>query len=688
MSSVEQNFDPDDVERAKEQIRGLVREIAQLSKSEVAPLEFYNEMLTRVVTALAAAGGAIWTLNDGGRIELEYQINLRETRLAENQENLGRHTRLLQKVLTDGQGLLVPPHSGGGENGEAANPTDYLLVLGPLKTDKEINGIVEIFQRPNASVNIQRGYLRFLLQMCELAGDYLKTRQLRSFSDRQTLWSQLENFTRATHKSLDPRTASYTIANEGRRLIECDRVSVAILKGKKCRMEAISGQDVFDKRSNAVVLLERLASAVVATGETVWYTGDTSDMAPQVEEAVQAYVDESHSKTVGIIPLKRPQEPDSKELPQTVGALIVEQIEDSQAREGFLHRVDVVADHSSTALSNALEHQNLFLMPLWRAIGKATWVVKGRTLPKTILIASAVVALLTWFVVWPADFELQGKGSLQPVVQREVFAGVDGRVRKVLVKHGDHVQKGQEVAEMESNELEVQLADVRGKLLSTRQQAGATVYRLNKEKNLKPDERNRLQGELAGYEKLIESYQTQIELLDAKKRQLTVVSPIDGTVVTWDVQNELNNRPVQRGQILMRVADETQDWELQVHMGEDRMGHISAAQRELKPELDVSYILTTNPGTKLHGTVKEIHRTAEVHGDEGNTVLVKVKIDRHDLMSPPADPGAEGGPTAAPTMPNIGTGVTARLYCGRAPIGYVWFHDLIAFVQSKILFRL
>ncbi len=71
-------------------------------------------------------------------------------------------------------------------------------------------------------------------------------------------------------------TTAYTIANEGRRLIDCDRVSVAIKQGRKCFIEAVSGQDLFDKRSNTVTLLGELATAVVATGEPVWYTGDTT----------------------------------------------------------------------------------------------------------------------------------------------------------------------------------------------------------------------------------------------------------------------------------------------------------------------------------------------------------------------------------------------------------------------------
>jgi hypothetical protein len=45
-----------------------VHEIADLSRSEIAPAEFYDAMLNKVVAALAAPGGAVWTLSDTGGI--------------------------------------------------------------------------------------------------------------------------------------------------------------------------------------------------------------------------------------------------------------------------------------------------------------------------------------------------------------------------------------------------------------------------------------------------------------------------------------------------------------------------------------------------------------------------------------------------------------------------------------------
>ena len=303
---------------------------------------------------MAAIGGAVWAVNEESQLALQYQINFQETRLGDNEEAQAQHARLLFKTMSSTEGMLAPPHSGAGED-EGANPTDFLLVLAPLRTDLEVLGVVEVLQRSDTGPAIQRGYLRFLLDMCELASDFLKSRQLRHFSDRQVLWSRLEDFARAVHASLEPLETAYTIANEGRRLIECDRVSVAIRKGGKCVIEAVSGQDVFDKRSNTVRLLGRLASAVVASGEAIWYTGDTRDMAPQVEDAVQEYVDESHSKTVAVLPLRRPprdeeDDPENRqEPPPPVGALIVEQIEDSRPAPALVQRVEVVCRHSSIA---------------------------------------------------------------------------------------------------------------------------------------------------------------------------------------------------------------------------------------------------------------------------------------------------------------------------------------------------
>ena len=648
-------------------------------------------MLSRTVAALRAAGGAVWTVGPGGGLALCHQLKLYQA----DAENLGdvepAHMPLLQRVLAGRQAVVVPPHSGS-DDGPGANPFDLLLLLAPLATELESVGVLEIHLRPDTTRAVQQSQHRLLLRVLEHAGDYLKNRQLRSFSHRQTLWNRLEEFARTVHATLDPRQTAYTIANEARRLIDCDRVSVAVCRGRKCVVQSVSGQDLIDRRSNSVRLLEKLAAAVVATGEPLWYTGDCDNMAPQLERAVGAYVDQTQAKAVGVLPLRRGrpdagdgEEPQDHGNPQPpIGAVIVERIEDSRVPADMLRRVEAVCRHSAGALANALEHHSLFLMPLWRALGRARWVVRARTLPKTLAVAAAVAALAAWLLLWPADLELEARGSLQPVLRRDVFAGIDGRVEEVHVDHRDRVQgpgkttgkQGTLLASLANNDLEEELARITGQRSTTRQQI-SSIQRSLLEENLTVPEQNRLSGDLAELRQKLGSLDAQWDLLQKKREELAVRSPTGGEVVTWDVRSLLVHRPVRRGQRLMRIADTGGPWQLELHVPEDRMGHIVEARKQLRGRagedagqgLRVSFILATDPGAEYEGTIKEIHHSAEVRGEEGNTVLVTVQIDKTELSH---------------LMP--GAGVIAKIHCGQCSVGYDLFHDVLAWLE-RLRFR-
>ena len=188
MTSAQSSANSESIEQTKQQIRSLVSEISQLSKSDVGPEEYYAAFLQRIVSALAAVGGAVWLLAEGRRLQLAYQINLMQSLLDSSSEDSGRHLRLLNYVVQSDEGNLVPPLSGTTDEKAGGNPTRFLLVLSPMRSDGQVEGLVEIFQRPDSPPNTQRGYLKFLEQMTELAGEWLKTQKLRQFSDKTSLW--------------------------------------------------------------------------------------------------------------------------------------------------------------------------------------------------------------------------------------------------------------------------------------------------------------------------------------------------------------------------------------------------------------------------------------------------------------------------------------------------------------------
>jgi len=142
-------------------------------------------------------------------------------------------------------------------------------------------------------------------------------------------------------------------------------------------------------------------------------------------------------------------------------------------------------------------------------------------------------------------------------------------------------------------------------------------------------------------------------------------------VLTWELADNLRQRPVTRGDVLLSVADPAGPWELEVEMPENRIGHIAEAQQAIEQALPVQYVLNNDPTQTLRGTVSELHSAAEVSGELGNRVLIRVDVDRQDVAH--VRPGTE---------------VVAKVYCGRRSLGYVWLHEVMAFVRKKILFRL
>jgi hypothetical protein len=119
----------------------------------------------------------------------------------------------------------------------------------------------------------------------------------------------------------------------------------------------------------------------------------------------------------------------------------------------------------------------------------------------------------------------------------------------------------------------------------------------------------------------------------------------------------------------MTVIDPSGAWELELLLPERRLRHLVEAEDARDAALEVTFVLATHPDTRLQGRVVHIDRTADVRDASGNTVLVRVAVDKE-------------------TLPDLrdGAKVTARVHCGERPLGYVLFHDLIETVQAKVLF--
>jgi GAF domain-containing protein len=298
-----------EVYRAQAQIFAIVEEIAALARGDVGQAAFARTVLERILVAMEAPAGAVWLVNEQGAIEAASHIGLESVGAAASEEEQQSHLRLVQSFFGSPTGLIVP---GGasitGPDGRtlATNESPYTLFSVPIDRGETRAGLIEVFQHRQDD-QTERGYLGFITRVAAVAGDYLQRRQLAVVDVQQTALAQVERFARAVHESLDPIATAFTLANEARRIIGCDRVGVLVKRRRKLRLEAVSGQETVERRANEVRAIEELARVVARAGEPLWHPDPSRELPPQIEEELENYIDESHTTALAIIPLEKPR---------------------------------------------------------------------------------------------------------------------------------------------------------------------------------------------------------------------------------------------------------------------------------------------------------------------------------------------------------------------------------------------
>lgn len=672
------SVDPELVDKTKNQIRILVDEIQNLARTNLTVDEFMDGFTPRIANALASAGAAIWLVDpESANLALKHYVNVPPVLKLTEQTAAIEHLRLLKKTLDTQQAVLVPPASGAYGDRPTGNPTDHLLILQPLKIDRTTVGLIEIFQRPGAGLTTQRGYLKFVSQMGDIANEFLSNQKIRSYAIERAMWNRREEFIGIIHQSLDTQEVAYAIANEGRRLLECDRVSVAIGHDRQYQVEAVSGLDTIERRATQVKQLSQLASLVIQTNEPLWYSGISDHLPPQLREPLHEYVDRSHTKMLAILPLfheplqlSDPASSGKKPIP--VGALIIEQLSDSRINPGLKKNIETIALHCQSALANATQHHQIFLLPVWKMIGQFVSLFRSGRRTKALAISGMVAVLLIFLTCFPWTFGLGANGSLIPAEQHEVFAKINGTMETIFVSDdGDTlVQLGQPLAQMKNSDLELAIDQINGQI-AIQEAERTSNLQLQNRNDLSQFELVEVNNNITLATKTIEYLRRELEIRLEERRLLTVTSPATGRVVNWNAKQNLMHRPVTRGQNLMTIVNPNTQWLIELEMPERRLGHLTEAMRISEQPLKVTFALLSNPGTEYTGVVLDIDEKLDVHSDEGNTALVRVQFPNEAID---------------PQLLRAETRVNAKVICGKRSTGFVIFHEMIETVQSKIMF--
>lgn len=678
------------VEKVRERVLQLAREIESLARSEVPPEDFFSQFLEKLVRALGADAGAVWLLEDGQRLGLKAEMGLDAIGFKQNPNALQQNQGLLSDSLSTGQAAVYVP----GETDKPL-PTQHQIVVAALQVGNESKGVVEIFQRAGAPKEARPGYLQFVEQMCGYASKYLERQKSRSETPSETgavspFLLEFGDFVLQMQRTLDSKEVSSTAASDGRLLLNCDRVSVVLNRGRKTFVQAISGQDSVNKRANLVRKMVDLAEAAMAMKEPIVYAGKNEPLPPQIETPLAEFLQESKSRLVIVVPLfetelliKSDDDEDAartraaRKTDTVIGCLVIEQFQSSEPAPHLQERVDLIADHVAAALHNAREHERIYFLSVLKFFGRISEWFYGRKLLKTLGVLGGLLVVVLALVFIPWDYRVEGEGQLMPVRQQQVFAHVDGEVVEIartpdgrVIEGGVRVKKGDVLLRLKNDDLKSELTAAQNKL-NEKEQLIPILEALIAEalRNAESEEKKlELQKQLEETNIEITGLRQQVDILKKRYEHLEVTSPIDGVVATFQVEQKLIGRPVARGDALLEVMDDTGKWRLELEVEENRLGHILEGQKKLETEqLPVDFVLATRPEVTYEGSVSSIATRADLAAEKGSIVEVYTKIDADDLPN---------------NRRRIGAEVRAKINCGKSSLGYVLFGDVIEFVQK------
>jgi RND family efflux transporter MFP subunit len=397
----------------------------------------------------------------------------------------------------------------------------------------------------------------------------------------------------------DMQHAGLSLVSELQNYFGCQRVAFGLCQKKEwnCRLIALSGLGQFDPRSEFVRAVESALDECVLLGAaTVWPAA--SDEKRQGTLAHQKLASLAHAEKVIGVPLRSTKE-------EIIGVLLFlgsGQLDRPAGFRAFLHVcerqlgkwIELVRRAQPGPLSRQMQ----------RARQRAkTW--QGKAVMAAAVLAAAVLAM-------PLPYKIKCDCQVQPFTRRFVVAPFEGRLEKSLVKQGEVVTQGQILARMDAREMRWELAG----LVAERSRAA-------KQRDAAMATQKVADAQAAKLE--MERLDLKIQLLEHRAENLEVRSPIDGIVISGDLERA-EGAPLTVGQTLFEVAPLDQ-MVVELAVPEDDISYV-------REELDVAVRLDAYPGRTWTAPITKIHPRAEIRQSQ-NSFIAELHLDNSDEVLRP-----------------------------------------------------
>jgi GAF domain-containing protein/multidrug resistance efflux pump len=460
-------------------------------------------------------------------------------------------------------------------------------------------GAIEIVNRRGGEP-LDSDDLTFLQEIAGTAAIALANARRLDAERRAADLGQLLDVSQSLVSHLDAVTVAFTLAHKPAELLSFQRAAVGLQRGGRFELAAVSGQRFVDETLSEIKELRSVVEWAAGLDEGIYVVreddGTIDSSRPETREKFSAWFERTGNRSFLSVPL---QDDDGR-----LGVWTLEAEGAYAFSERDLEVAQLLGTQATVALRNAVLFQQIPMRGMMQPLARTHAKVAALGRHRVVWAAGAALAALALLFV-PVPLRVAGDARVLPERRLPVSAEAGGRLAAVLVREGDRVEAGQEIARLDDIEVQAALAEARAQLAMA--ERALTRRRAEGDAAGAAAEAARTAGLAAD----VARWETELERSRLRARE-------GGLVITPRVEDRTGER-LAPGEVFCEIAN-LERQEIEVAVPEREAGLV-------RDRMPVKVRLYALPTTRVRAEVQRVGVQAVDDPDGEKVFLVRATLD-------------------------------------------------------------
>lgn len=482
-----------------------------------------------------------------------------------------RLTEISERVLEEQCGMLVELEPSGSKAG--ASLSSYGVAY-PIIMDEQFHGLValEVLAESERELKHIMEQLQWGISWMEVM---LRRRDARESEATFTRLKSAIDILACVLSENAFESACMSFVTEMATALDCDRVSLGFMRGKKVRIQTISHSSHVGKRMNLVRAMRMAMDEAILQRKDIYYPHPPGKEMFIVRDH-ELLAKQHGAGSILTIPFYGED--------RYYGAVTLERPKDRPFNEDEAKYCHSVSSLLFPVLETKRQKDRHLIIQFWDTTRIQLSRFFGAGYLGRKLLALLFISLALFFYFKTGDYRISADTVLQGKVRRVVVAPFEGYIKDAKVRAGDLVEDGSVMCSLDDRDLRLERLNWLSKQTQYQRQYQEARAKHNRA------EANIIKAQL-------DQAKSRLDLAESRLNRTVITAPFKGLVISGDLSQRLGGS-VEKGEVLFEVAP-LDDYRVILEVDERRIVDVKMGQQG-------RIILSALPNEKFGFVVEKI----------------------------------------------------------------------------------